>query len=92
MSEVETDYCIHGCYYMDTPEECLLDAKDIPDCKRAKDEEKAKAFAFLQAQAAKSGKTIEQWLEEDLRPILEKAWEIQQRTGKPVSISELVEP
>ena len=30
------DFCIHGCYYVDTPDECELRSDETPDCKREK--------------------------------------------------------
>lgn len=47
------------------------------------------AIAYLQSEAAKRGKTFQEFLDTDLRAILEKAWEIQQRDGAPVSIDKL---
>ena len=34
-NETMSDHCIHGCYYVDTPDECYLDSKGSPKCKRA---------------------------------------------------------
>ena len=51
---------------------------------------KEEAFAFLKAEAVKRGKTYEEFLNTDIKPMLEKAWEIQQRTGKPVSLDQLL--
>ena len=53
-------------------------------------EEKRKAYSYLREMAAKRGKTLEEFIDTDVRQILETAWKIQQRTGKPVPLKELI--
>jgi len=48
-------------------------------------------LAFFRAEAEKRGKSIAQFIDTDIRQVLLKAWEIQQRTKKPVSLNQLVE-
>lgn len=50
---------------------------------------KAEAIAYLKSEAKKRGLSVQEFIDTDVRRVLEKAWEIQMRTGKPVSISQL---
>jgi len=52
---------------------------------------KEEAIAFLTLEANKRGKTLQEFLETDIREILDTAWKIQQREKRPVSIDELTE-
>lgn len=51
---------------------------------------KAEAWARLEQLAKERGKTLKEFIDTDIKRMLEKAWDIQQRTGKPVSIDQLV--
>jgi hypothetical protein len=51
--------------------------------------EKTAALNYLQFVAAKRGKSLQEFIDTDLRRILETAWEMQQRTGSPVPFTDL---
>ena len=51
---------------------------------------KEDAWAFFRRQAEKQGKTLKQFIDEDIRELLESAWHIQKLTGKPLKIDDLV--
>jgi hypothetical protein len=53
-------------------------------------ETKEEAWEFFRQQAAKQGKTLKQFIDEDIRELLESAWHIQKMTGQPVKIDDLV--
>jgi hypothetical protein len=52
---------------------------------------KEDAWAFFAKEAAKQGKTLKQFIDEDIRELLESAWHIQKLTGKAVKIDDLVD-
>ena len=54
-------------------------------------ETKEDAWAFFAKEAAKQGKTLKQFIDEDIRELLESAWHIQKTTGQPVKIDDLVD-
>ncbi len=59
--------------------------------KTAESKSKAEAWEVFRREAAKQGKTLQQFLDEDVRELLESAWHIQKLTGKPVKMNDLVE-
>ena len=52
---------------------------------------KEEALAFLRSEAEKRGKTLEEFLQTDIRAILEAAWTLQNKLKRPISIDELTE-
>jgi len=54
-------------------------------------ETKEDAWTFFAKEATKQGKTLKQFIDEDIRELLESAWHIQKTTGQPVKIDDLVD-
>jgi hypothetical protein len=52
---------------------------------------KEEAWEFFRKEAAKQGKTLKQFIDEDIRELLESAWHIQKLTGQSVKLDDLVE-
>lgn len=48
------------------------------------------AIVFLRSEAKRLGKSLEEFIDIDIRRVLETAWAIQQRTGKAVPFDDLV--
>lgn len=47
---------------------------------------KEDAWEFFRKEAAKQGKTLKQFIDEDIRELLESAWHLQKLTGQPESL------